>query len=223
MGKNIFLNVLLVTIVLVLLAVFVIPGKEPSKRVHLPWQIEVSPQGNLKIFGMELGRTTLSEAEHILGELVVVSMFATDSGEKVVEGYFDNLDISGLRAKMVVVMDLSEEQLKALYERGVRVANIGGGRNKVTLSDSDKELVRRSPIASITYLPKANLDAEMIRARFGEPETRIKEKEGTIEHWLYPNKGLDIALDEEGKDVLQYVQRRDFAQLRQPLEAAAAN
>lgn len=217
MGRHTFLKILFFTIGAVIVGVFFVPGKQGPQLVHLPWQAQQTANGGLQVFGLELGKTSLGEAELLLAEPVVVSLFGTDSGDKVIEGYFDSVDISGLRARIVVVMALSEEEVSAIHGRGERVANIGGGRHKVTLSDNDLALVKSRPIASLTYIPKINLDAELIQGRFGQPAERIKEPEGTIEHWLYPKMGLDISLDSEGKEVLQYVMPRDFEQLRQPL------
>ena len=36
-------------------------------------------------------------------------------------------------------------------------------------------------------------------------------------HLLYPDKGLDVVVDGNGKELLQYVAPRDFAELREPL------
>ncbi len=220
MGRHVFLSVLAFTLVAVVAGIFLFPGKE-QRRTQLPWQISQSATGNLQVFELELGRTTLGETEQTLREPAVVSLFAHEDGSKVVEAYFDSVDMSGLRARVVVVVALSEEELKAMYANGVRVAGMGGGRQKVTVSEADLARLKQTPIASLTYLPRANLDAGLITARFGEPAERIKEKEGVIEHWLYPEKGLDIALDAEGKEVFQYVQPRDFEKLRAPLLAQA--
>jgi hypothetical protein len=56
----------------------------------------------------------------------------------------------------------------------------------------------------------------MITQRFGQPAERIKAGT-TFEHLLYPDRGLDIRLDTEGKEVLQYVAPRDFTRIREPL------
>jgi hypothetical protein len=39
-----------------------------------------------------------------------------------------------------------------------------------------------------------------------------------VEHWLYPEKGLDLMLNDSGKEVLQYVAPREFATLARPFE-----
>ena len=219
MGRHIFLTVLGFSVLAVVLGVFVLPGKAP-KSVHLPWQTTVTAEGNLQVLGVELGRTTLGEAEVSFGEPAEVSLFVED-GQRVVEAYFDRIDISGIRAKIVVVMPLSSEEVAAMYERGVRVANMGGGRRKVTLADADLAQLKQMPIGSMTYIPRANLDAELLSRRFGEPAERIREPEGQTVHWLYPEKGLDIALNPEEKEVLQYVRPAEFARIAAPLKALA--
>lgn len=60
----------------------------------------------------------------------------------------------------------------------------------------------------MTFIPSINLDEEVIRTRFGEPDQRT-ELEGVV-HFLYPEKGLDVVIIEEGKEVIQYVVPRDF-------------
>lgn len=217
MERHTFLAVLAVTIVALVVAIF-IPGQPVvEKPSNLPWQIEQTAGGATRVFGIELDKTTLGGVEALIKEPAEVSLFAKDDGQRVIEAYFDNVDFSGLRARMVLVMALGQEEIAAMFERGARIATMGSGTRKVTLSDEDMLRVRNTPVAVITYIPRINLDASMIEKRFGNPSQRIKEKDGAIEHWLYPEKGLDIALDPEGKEVLQYVSPKDFDSLRRPL------
>lgn len=223
MSRHIFLSVLFFSLLAVGVGIFVLPGKEP-RDVRLPWQITVTDGGGLQVLGVELGRTTLGEAELAFSEPSEVSLFIQEDGERVVEAYFDSVDISGIRARIVIVMALSEAQLASMYERGVRLANMGGGRRKVTLADEDMARLKQLPIGSMTYIPRASLDEKLVEARFGQPAERIAEPEGATVHWLYPDKGLDVALDPEGSEVLQYVRPGDFDRIRSPLlEAAAAD
>ena len=133
------------------------------------------------------------------------------------DAYFDTVDISGLKAKIVMSMLLSEEQRKAMYARGARISNMGGGNRRVSLSEADQRTVLETPIAAITYLPRIKLQEEMILKNFGKPEQRIKEKDKPTVHWLYPERGLDIVQSEKGKDLLQYVMPKRFDSLLQPL------
>jgi len=212
--------VLLFTIAAVLLGIYVLPGKQ-QKMSHFPWQIEITNEGASRVFGLTLGQTTLAQTEQTLGEPAEVSLFVPAKGDKGVEAYFDSVDISGLRARIVIVMQIPKEEVDAMFNRGARVANMGGGRHKVTLSDEDASRLQQMPIGSLTYIPRINLDDKLVAGRFGEPAERIAEPGGKIVHWLYPEKGLDIALDADGKEVLQYVRPADFEAIRAPLHQSA--
>ena len=163
------------------------------------------------------GLPTVGEAEQRFGLDAELSLFRAADGKMVVEAFFDNVTLTGLGAKLVLVAGLSDQQLQGIYERGLRIANLGGGARKVTLGPDDVALVRKTPIASLTYLPKAHLDNALVAKRFGEPAERVTEAESGVVHWLYPAKGLDVAVSPDQKEVLQYVAPRDFERLRAPL------
>ena len=218
MERYTFLGVLVFSLVALAIGIL-LPGAPAEKAVNLPWQVEVTANGSTRVLGLELGSSTLSDAEKLFGQTYEVSMFARDDGNKVVEVYFNSITLSGIRARVVLVMGLTEAQLNGFYERGVRVSTMGSGTRKVTIHDTDFRALATLPIASLTYIPKANLSPELIQARFGQPAERILEKdtESPVEHWLYPKKGLDLIWHEKGKEVLQYVQPLHFEALRKPL------
>ena len=203
---------------LALVIAMMIPGQPKEREVELPWQIEVLPNGNVSIFGLELGKSTLTDMQNKLLEDPEISLFLSQEGRYVVEAFFQRIKLSGIRAKMVVVLDLAEDELKEMYNRGSRIATLGSGTRKVTLSSSDMATVMHTPIVTLTYLPTANLDEELVERRFGKPAMKIKEQERSVEHWLYPDKGLDIALSVEEKDVLQYTLPARFDSLMAPLQ-----
>ncbi len=216
MERFIFLGVLGFSLVAVFIAVFLIPGR-PVTAVHLPWQIEISADGNTQVFGLEIGKSSLADVAHVFQAQPEVSLFEQKDGERVIEAYFDNVDISGLRARVVLVMAVSAEQLDGMYQRGERLANMGGGRHKVTLASADMETLRQMSFSSLSYIPKHNLDEKLVMTRFGEPAERITESDGKVVHWLYPDKGLDVALNPDAKEVLQYVPPSQFERVRRPL------
>ena len=221
MERHIFLGVLLVTLLGIGVAMMV-PMAEDHRPEMLPWAIKVQPDGTSTVFGLNIDHSTLGEAEKRFALEAEVSLFRAADGKMVVEAFFDNVTLTGLGAKLVMVMALSDAQLQAMYGRGLRIANMGGGASKVTLHPDDMALVRNTPIASITYLPKTHLDAALVSKRFGEPAERIAEPGTDVVHWLYPAKGLDVTVSESEKEVLQYVAPRDFEQLRAPLVKRAA-
>lgn len=217
-GKRIFWWVLGVTLAAVGLAVMLPGGPPPESPRFLPWQIEVLPDGRSRVFGIRLGESPLGELEQKLQQEAEISLFASDGGSKSVEAYFNSVTLSGLKARMVAVLGLDEATLQQMFDRGERIATYAQGQRKVTLSDADLALARRSPVVAITYLPRTDLDEATITRLFGTPARTIAEPGGRIVHWLYPDKGLDVAMDRQGKEVFQYVPPRDFERLTKPLE-----
>ncbi len=215
-GKTV-LGVIAVSIAAIAAGLLLTPKTAMEKRTHLPWQIVANSDGTSEVFGLTLGRSTLADATRKIQESPEITMFVSLDGEKAVEAYFEQVTLGNVRAKMVVTADLSEQQLEQIYGRGLRISKSSGGGRKVTLHPDDITLVNQTAIGAITYLPRANLDAEVITRLFGSPAMRIRERENNVVHWLYPEKGLDIALSEEKKEVLQYIAPARFGQLSTPL------
>ena len=203
--------------VLALIVGILIPGGELTQSQTLPWQIEHTADGSTRVFGLILGTSTLQDAEHKLQAAAEINLFDSPDKPRVVEAYFDKISLGGLSAKMIIEIEVSPGHMQAIFERGIRIATLGNGTRKVTLQDNDLALARNSPIISIAYLPRARLEQDLIYKRFGEPAQRITEAESNTTHWLYPQLGLDVALDADGSAVLQYVAPAEFARLTQPL------
>jgi hypothetical protein len=89
------------------------------------------------------------------------------------------------------------------------------------LDPDDLPLAWRAPIATITFIPAVSIDADTAIKRFGPPQERLRTSD-RVEHFLYPDKGLDLVLDNNGKEILQYVAPREFARLREPLVHGAS-
>lgn len=216
MERYMFVGVLGFSLLAVFIGIFLVPGKPPGEA-HLPWQIEITSEGNSKVFGVEIGRSTLADVADTFQVVPEITLFEQKDGKRVVEVYFDNVDIGGLRARVVLVMALTDEQMAGMYQRGERRANMGGGRHKVTLATADVQSLQQATFSSLSYIPRHNLDEAVVKGRFGEPAERITESNGKVVHWLYPDKGLDIALDPDAKEVLQYVRPAQFEMVRSPL------
>lgn len=216
MKRHTFLAVLGFTLVAIAVAIM-LPGEKAPEPVNLPWQIERTADGGSRVFGLTLGHSTLDDAEAQLQEPVKVQMFRPENGPPTVEGYMDNASISGLRARIVFTVEVPAERIEGIFDRGVRIAKSSSGAHKVTLAEDDLAAVKRLPISTITYLPRTNLTEELVRQRFGEPARRIAESAEGAVHLLYPDLGLDVTVDPEQREVLQYVRPDRFEQLLQPL------
>jgi hypothetical protein len=106
--------------------------------------------------------------------------------------------------------------VEQMRQRALRVEFMDSTTRKFTLHPDDLTLAYLAPIGSITFIPDAHFDAATAVKHFGAPQVRLRSSE-TVEHFLYPQKGLDLLLDAQGKEVLQYVAPHQFARLHDPL------
>lgn len=219
MERHIFISVLLFTLLALALGIFLPSGRHSSdNRDDVPWNVTVDSEGYSHVFGLAIGRAKVADVARKLREPAEVSLFVSADGKRSVEVYFDRAPFGEISAKVVLGVALDEATLQGMYERGLRISSLGGSVRKVELHADDLARVSDSPIASLTYLPATNLDAAVVRGRFGEPAQRLKERQSGLVHWLYPAIGLDLTLNDEGKEVLLYVRPADFEQVVAPLQ-----
>lgn len=188
------------------LLVFSFPEKTDNAPplTGLPWQIEIMPDGSSRVFGLHIESSRLSDALDILGHDMELAIVAGTDEVGNLEMYYGNYRAGLLSGKLILQTSSSEENIQHWRERAVKSEYMASGYAKKYLpSADDLPSVLAETITGITFIPSLNLDEAIIQARFGEPEKRI-QREG-VTHWLYPEKGLDIAVFEEAKEVIQYV------------------
>ena len=215
MDKKIILGVIALIVASISL-LLLIPSDPIDTPDTLPWNITHPSAGTSRVFGITLGKSTLSDLEGVFREQSEVSLFKTSEGKMIVESFFDELNLNGLKAKFVMTIAVPPEELEGMFSRGLRMNSTPSGK-RITLSFDDLTRVRNTPVASLTYLPSVRLEAGLISKRFGEPVQRIRESKSGAVHWLYPQHGLDVTLGGEEKPLLQYVSPADFELLRAPL------
>ena len=217
--QHIFLKVLAFTLLALLAGVYLTSLKDPhAEHAGFPWQVEVLESGHTRVFSLIIGQSSLGEAEKQLKEFAELTLFSAPQTPLVVEAFFGEVKIGGLKSKIVMSIDVPQAKLESMFNRGARIATLGSGTRKVTLSSDDARRVREAAISSITYLPSINLNAELIEKRFGLPTEKLADSSSDAIHWLYPDKGIDIALSKENKEVIQYVMPKNFDALVQPLK-----
>ena len=191
----------------------------------LPWQIEVLPGGASRVMGLTLSNgpdaSTLADVRRLFGAEVPIAVIAAPGEDGSLEAFVDPAQLGFVSGKLVVTARLDADTLKGLRERAVKSDFMESATRKYTLSLADEALALKAPISSLSFIPQARLDADAILARFGQPAKRVQSN-GHLEHFLYPDKGLDVILDTEGKELLQYVAPEAFAQLSAPLQASQA-
>lgn len=203
----------------VLAALLLIPlwfHSAPPPEKGLPWQIEILPGGQSRVFGLTLGSSTLADARQRLGTDMQIALIAAPGEAGAVEAFYDNLVAGFISGKMILTVDLPEDQLRQMRERAVKSEYMESSTRRITLAAEDRQRAEQAPIRAISFIPGINLDESMVQQRFGPPAERIPAGEN-LEHLLYPAVGLDVVLDRKGKEVLQYVAPARFAEIRTPL------
>lgn len=217
MERKIYWTVALVSVA-ILVATFFTTDRTTDKN-DLPWHIEHPTPDAVRIFGLTLGQSNANEAEQRFREDAKPSLFKSPKGEMVAEVFFEQVDLAGLRSRIVLTIAVPEAELQGMFERGLRMSGTGGGK-KITMTPDDIAHLRTLPISSLTYIPSIRLEEDTLMKRFGQPAQRLKEKDTGSVHWLYPQNGLDITLSDQEKPVFQYVPPREFDKLVRPLLAS---
>ena len=141
MERNTALTVAAFSLIAVAVAIL-LPGRQVDPNPKVPWQIEVNADGSSSVLGITLGHTTLGEVEDLFEESAELTLFVAKDQSISIEAYFQRVFLSGLRADMVMALDIPDEQKQAMFDRGARVSKLGSGERKVTLSDPDEQEAR---------------------------------------------------------------------------------
>ena len=155
--------------------------EEPETLTGLPWQIEILDDGSTIIFGLQPGKSLLSDALKILGSDMDMAII-TASGELAnnddlgsLEMYYGHYKAGLLSGKLVLQSNASEQDIKRWRENSPKFDYMPTGlAKKHLLLDSDLEQALEKTIISLTFIPAVNLDEEVIVARFGQPDQRIE-------------------------------------------------
>lgn len=216
MARKIYWGIALAALLVMGIAFY--QGDKPVEKSDLPWHIGHPNADTIEIFGVTLGKTNTDEAEQHFKEEAKPILFKSHSGQLVAEIFFEQVNLAGLKARIVLSIKAPDSELQAMFDRGLRM-NVTGSGKEITLTPEDAAKLFEMPISSLTYMPLVRLEDAIFGKRFGQPQLRIREKKSGVVHWLYPQDGLDIALGGEEKPLLQYVPPADFDKLVDPLLA----
>jgi len=178
-----------------------------------PWQIERLPDGSTRVFGIVPGRTNLGEAMARLGDDNELAIIAAPGATGSLEAYYGHYTAGRIEGKLILVADIEPDTLASMQMRALRQ----GGTHRLLLDEGDLTIARRAAVRAITFMPTFDLDEEITRARFGTP-AEVLQVGAQEQHLLYPELGLDVVLNADGKDVLQYLSPDDFAAHRAQLQ-----
>lgn len=209
-------------VVTAIVAPFLLPAPEgAADETALPWQIEVLPGGASKALGLTLPNSTLDEARARFGPEVEFGLLEDRQGKLSFEVYFPAVRLGFITGKLILTVAAPFDELEALARRATDSKALPSGARKHGIAPHDLTTTGAWPIRAMTFIPSANLSENTVLERFGPPSERLRASD-SAEHLLYPEKGLDLLLDSEGKEVLQYVAPAAFEPLRALLGAPPA-
>jgi len=219
------MKVLIALLILVLVTVGLLylnsderSGEQPRNSepvTGLPWQVERLPGGYTRVFGITPGQTSLAGAIERLGTDLDLALIAAPHESGAVEAYYSHHSAGPVTGKLFLVLDIDADTLIAMREHAFQ----DGGTRRYHLHPDDLPAAYRAAVKVISFMPSYDLDEEIVQARFGTPAEVIQADEQQ-QHWLYPEKGLDLVLNAEGKEVLQYLPPAEFGAHRARLETS---
>jgi len=193
------------------------PG--PAKEDVFPWQITLLKNGKTRVFGIVVKETNVSEAARLLGSGYKIALFENENKSLSLEAFVQDVTLGGLSAKIILAIESNEAEKKYYRDRARKREPLGNGVIRYVLSTEDEVEVSSKKVDGLSYIPYASLDEAMILSRFGEPARRIVI-DANQEHYLYPESGLDLLMNKDGQELLQYVMPAEFDRLMDPLKQA---
>ncbi len=200
----VFWLILIASIIILTLLILIQPERKAVPPEQLPWNAYYDHTGQLHALGLTLNHSSLREAMALYGKDVEVKIFSDiTTGQKSIEAYFPVIYIGSIKAALALKIGATPEELEQAYKEGKSISRAPTGNQAIELYNTTIVKFFDHPLTSITLLPRKHLTEEAIQKRFGEPDYKEIQSDH-LPHWFYYQKGLEIILDNEGPEALQY-------------------
>ena len=191
-------------------------SNEQTQPVDLPWQASVNADGNVDVFGLTIGQTTLRETMMHFKSFPETGLFVDEDGTSALESYFGKKRVGLFEAKLVAESDASEAMRKGMLERALERKPQPSGKWRYRLSEDDVRVANELPVKYLVYIPVVDYEQERIETLFGEPKSTHAMTEKAV-YWFYPDKGLILLLNGDGGDIMYFSPTRHYEALRERL------
>jgi len=192
--------------ILLVLFVLALPKPEIKQELvnaDLPWNISLHDDGSSEVFGLQLGSSTLKDAVNRFHEPEGIAIYKGEQSSSL-EAYLGTVKLGPLEAKLVLTLEASAENIEQMLLRARGRAMSGSEDKKIELASEDMSLALARKISGITFIPKyAGLDEDYFIKRFGQPHAWLRMGKKSVQYF-YPDRGLSITIDADGKEILQY-------------------
>lgn len=188
----------------ILLVFITMPEPEKVNQEQLPWNAYYDDAGDLHAMGLVIGKSNLEDAMALYGKDVEVKIFSNkDESNKSLEAFFPVMYIGSIKAGLALRLDAPLDVIEQAYSNGKTVTVTKNGEREIELYNADIIDFFKTPILSATLVPRKNLTDRAIAMRFGEPDSKEKQSDG-LDHWFYKDLGLEMIIDNEGPEALQF-------------------
>jgi hypothetical protein len=217
--KKSLLIIALIVIVAGTFNIFFGPETQDSKQNAklLPWQIEITPQGNTRVFDIEVGVSNVQQISQLWRVSPEIALFRDPDGSHRLESYLGKIKLGPFQARIILNLQANKEQLANFAKNSSSHDATPSGSHQLRLSKDDFELALQMPINELSYSPAVDTEVEMLSNLFGTPEREILIDDNSS-YWLYPQRGLVILINDEDKDVFHYFPPRDYEDILQVIE-----
>lgn len=214
MNKN-FLGILGTLIFISLFVYFARPLFTPqieSNQQTAPFWVIEADEDYLSVFNLTLEESTLEELLFMLGNRLSLSIFEED-GEYQLEGYIRETLVGGLSGRIPFTLKADQALLKNVSDE-LKAHKRSTSKRKIYEVPQDQHFhFMQNIVQTIAFIPMAvTLDESIVLHHFGTPTMKIEEPENSVVHYLYPEKGIDIALDatKKRRSIVQYIVPKYF-------------
>lgn len=203
-----FWIVFLSSIIIFTLMLLFQPQRDEVSDQNLPWNAKFNEQGQLQTLGLTVGKSSVNDAIALYGKDVEIKMFSDlDESNKSVEAYFPVMYIGSIKAALALKIIAPEEMMDKAFANGKKMVMSSTGGREIELYNADKLAFMDLPVSSITLLPRKHLTERAIEMRFGQPDYKEIQSDN-LEHWFFNRLGLEMIIDPEGPEALQYTNQQ---------------
>lgn len=188
---------------------------ESIVATDLPWKVSITEKGATHILGVDIGEITFKELMFKLKLLAEPALFETPEGNLFLEASFGKKKFGVLEARLIAEMEADQSVFKAMKDDNAGRDSTPSNHWKYSLSIESTKVANDLRVWRLVYLPIADFELKQM-SFFGEPQEKIQVTDNA-QYWLYPEKGMALLWDTEGKEIFYYAAPKDFTRLKKSL------
>lgn len=181
----------------------------------LPWHVSTTANGATHVLGVDIGEITFKELMFKLKLLAEPALFETPEGNLFLEASFGKKKFGILEARLIAEMEADQSVFKIMKDENAGRDATPSNHWKYSLSIKSTKIANDLRVWRLVYLPIADFELKQMKF-FGEPQEKIQVTDNA-QYWLYPEKGMALLWDKEGKEIFYYAAPKDFARLKKSL------